>query len=145
MLRFVPDYWHNNPLQFKFSRAVNPQAATEMAAGTGVGTGVGTGGGRDDGKAASRIRGLDGVIRARQTGAMVDRDRLSARLQAAVDALPLEPGLRVIEVGGAPGAAARAVARRIAPDGRHPERRLQALQNLRRLLTPPPQIVIDPH
>ena len=39
--------------------------------------------------------------------------KLSARLAAVVDALPLRPGLRVLEIGGAPGAAARAVARRI--------------------------------
>jgi SAM-dependent methyltransferase len=38
---------------------------------------------------------------------------LSARLAAIVDALPLRPGLRVLEIGGAPGAAAREVARRI--------------------------------
>lgn len=38
---------------------------------------------------------------------------LSPRLTAIVDALPLEPGMRVLEIGGAPGAAARAVARRI--------------------------------
>ena len=42
---------------------------------------------------------------------------LSSRLLAVVDALPLRPGLRVLEIGGAPGAAAREVARRIAPDG----------------------------
>lgn len=42
---------------------------------------------------------------------------LSPRLRAVVDALPLRPGLRVIEVGGAPGAAAREVARRVAPGG----------------------------
>ena len=42
---------------------------------------------------------------------------LSPRLAAVVDALPLRPGLRVVEVGGAPGAAAREVARRVAPDG----------------------------
>ena len=42
---------------------------------------------------------------------------LSPRLQTVVDALPLRPGMRVIEVGGAPGAAAREVARRVAPDG----------------------------
>jgi len=42
---------------------------------------------------------------------------LSARLLAVVDALPLRPGLRVLEIGGAPGAAAREVARRVAPDG----------------------------
>jgi SAM-dependent methyltransferase len=39
--------------------------------------------------------------------------RLSDRLLEVVDALPLRPGMRVLEIGGAPGAAARAVARRI--------------------------------
>lgn len=38
---------------------------------------------------------------------------LSARLAAVVEALPLRPGLRVLEIGGAPGAAAREVARRL--------------------------------
>jgi uncharacterized protein (TIGR00290 family) len=38
---------------------------------------------------------------------------LSPRLAAIVDALPLRPGMRVMEVGCGPGAAARAVARRI--------------------------------
>jgi SAM-dependent methyltransferase len=42
---------------------------------------------------------------------------LSPRLAAVVDALPLVPGLRVLEIGGAPGAAARAVAARIGPGG----------------------------
>ena len=42
---------------------------------------------------------------------------LSARLAEIVEALPLEPGMRVLEIGGAPGAAAREVARRIGPDG----------------------------
>jgi protein-L-isoaspartate O-methyltransferase len=41
------------------------------------------------------------------------KDRLSERLAAVVEALPLRPGLRVLEIGGAPGIAARAVARRI--------------------------------
>jgi hypothetical protein len=41
---------------------------------------------------------------------------LSPRLRAVVDALPLRPGLRVLEVGGAPGAAAREVAARVGPD-----------------------------
>lgn len=38
---------------------------------------------------------------------------LSPRLRAIVDALPIEPGTRVIEIGCGPGAAARAVAARI--------------------------------
>ena len=41
--------------------------------------------------------------------------RLSARLAEVVDALPLQPGMRLLEVGCGPGAAARAVARRVAP------------------------------
>lgn len=39
--------------------------------------------------------------------------RLSPRLAAIVAALPLRPGLRVLEIGCGPGAAARAVARRV--------------------------------
>ena len=39
--------------------------------------------------------------------------RLSPRLAAIVDALPLRPGMRVLEIGCGPGAAARAVAQRI--------------------------------
>jgi cyclopropane fatty-acyl-phospholipid synthase-like methyltransferase len=35
---------------------------------------------------------------------------LSPRLAAVVNALPLRPGLRVLEIGCGPGAAARAVA-----------------------------------
>lgn len=38
---------------------------------------------------------------------------LSARLATIVDALPLKPGIRVLEIGCGPGAAAREVARRI--------------------------------
>ena len=38
---------------------------------------------------------------------------LSPRLMAIVDALPLRPGMRVLEIGCGPGAAAREVARRI--------------------------------
>jgi cyclopropane fatty-acyl-phospholipid synthase-like methyltransferase len=38
---------------------------------------------------------------------------LSPRLAAIVQALPLRPGLRVLEIGCGPGAAARAVAARI--------------------------------
>ena len=40
---------------------------------------------------------------------------LSDRLRAVVDALPLHQGIRVLEVGCGPGAAAREVARRIGP------------------------------
>lgn len=42
---------------------------------------------------------------------------LSPRLAAVVDALPLRPGLRVLEIGCGPGAAAREVAARVGPDG----------------------------
>ncbi len=38
---------------------------------------------------------------------------LSPRLRELVDALPLRPGIRVLEIGCGPGAAAREVARRI--------------------------------
>src|SRR4051794_41571914 len=39
---------------------------------------------------------------------------LSPRLAAVVDALPLQPDSRVLEIGCGPGAAARAVADRLA-------------------------------
>lgn len=42
---------------------------------------------------------------------------LSPRLAAIVAALPLRPGLRVIEIGCGPGAAAREVAARVGPQG----------------------------
>ncbi|CDX16395.1 Methyltransferase type 12 [Mesorhizobium sp. ORS 3324] len=37
----------------------------------------------------------------------------SARISAFVEALPLKPGLRVLEIGCGPGVAARAVAKRV--------------------------------
>jgi ubiquinone/menaquinone biosynthesis C-methylase UbiE len=42
---------------------------------------------------------------------------LSPRLAAAVSALPLRPGMRVLEIGCGPGAAAREVARRVGDGG----------------------------
>ncbi len=42
---------------------------------------------------------------------------LSERLQSVLDALPLRPGLRVLEIGCGPGALARAIAARVAPGG----------------------------
>lgn len=42
---------------------------------------------------------------------------LSDRLRQVVDALPLRPGLRVIEIGCGPGATAIEVARRVGPAG----------------------------
>ncbi|HEX7134296.1 MAG TPA: methyltransferase domain-containing protein [Iamia sp.] len=42
---------------------------------------------------------------------------ISPRLAAVVEALPLAPGLRVLEIGCGPGVAARAVAARVGPDG----------------------------
>lgn len=38
---------------------------------------------------------------------------LSSRLRAIVDALPLKQGMRVLEIGCGPGAAARAIAHRV--------------------------------
>lgn len=40
---------------------------------------------------------------------------LSPRLRAALDALPLRPGMRVLEIGCGPGALLRAIAHRVAP------------------------------
>jgi ubiquinone/menaquinone biosynthesis C-methylase UbiE len=42
---------------------------------------------------------------------------LSPRLRAILDALPLRPGLRVVEIGCGPGAAAREIAVRVQPGG----------------------------
>jgi 2-polyprenyl-3-methyl-5-hydroxy-6-metoxy-1,4-benzoquinol methylase len=43
---------------------------------------------------------------------------LSPRLAAVLQALPLRPGMRVLEVGCGSGALARAMAARVGPDGR---------------------------
>ncbi|WP_392545154.1 SAM-dependent methyltransferase [Oryzobacter telluris] len=42
---------------------------------------------------------------------------LSPRLKAVLDGIPLRPGLRVLELGGAPGALARELAAAVAPGG----------------------------
>jgi precorrin-6B methylase 2 len=60
--------------------------------------------------------------------------QLSPRLRAVVDALPLEPGMRVIEIGCGPGAAAREVAHRVGPEGHvlAVDRSAKAIAQLRR-------------
>lgn len=45
------------------------------------------------------------------------RAALSARLLTVADALPLRPGLRVLEIGCGPGALAREIARRVGHGG----------------------------
>ncbi len=45
------------------------------------------------------------------------RGKLSNRLREIVDALPLFPGARVLEIGCGPGAAAREIAERISEEG----------------------------
>lgn len=59
---------------------------------------------------------------------------LSPRLRDVVDALPLVTGMRVIEIGCGPGAAAREVANRIGPDGHvlAVDRSTKAIEQLRR-------------
>ncbi len=48
---------------------------------------------------------------------MSRRPLLSERLRRVVDALPLTPGLRVVEIGCGPGAAAIEVVQRVGPEG----------------------------
>ena len=59
---------------------------------------------------------------------------LSPRLRAVVDALPLVEGMRVIEIGCGPGAAAREVALRVGPTGQvlAVDRSATAIDQLRR-------------
>ena len=63
--------------------------------------------------------GVEVVTKAWNGGPMSNsrKHALSPRLAAIVDALPLRPGLRVIEIGCGPGAAAREIADRIGPHG----------------------------
>ena len=92
---------------------------------------------------------------------------LSPRLAAIVDALPLRPDSRVLEIGCGPGAAARAVADRLtsgdilatdrsakaidivfairvgALDGRHPSAGRQVMQRLAAATTPTARLFID--
>jgi len=67
------------------------------------------------------------------------QERLSPRLAAIVDALPLRPGLRVLEIGCGSGAAARAVLARIGEGyvlgiDRSPKAIAQALAGSRKAL-----------
>lgn len=58
---------------------------------------------------------MDGTVRSwSYAGWMAG---LSPRLRGIVDALPLRAGLRVVEIGCGPGAAAREVAERVGPSG----------------------------
>lgn len=50
-----------------------------------------------------------------QIGSMANK--ISPRLAAIVEALPLNPGMRVLEIGCGPGVAARAVACKLAGNG----------------------------
>jgi len=55
---------------------------------------------------------MDTAARRAELDAMTPPTKLSPRLQAVVDALPLRPDSRVLEIGCGPGAAARFVAAR---------------------------------
>lgn len=55
------------------------------------------------------------AVDATPTGELIAMSQLSSRLQQILDALTLQPGMRVLEVGCGPGALARAIAARVAP------------------------------
>jgi SAM-dependent methyltransferase len=70
--------------------------------------------GGPDGGAGAPERHVD---RVGQPSTVLRVALVSPRLKAIVDALPLRPGLRVIEIGCGPGAAAREVAERVGASG----------------------------
>lgn len=59
-----------------------------------------------------------------------------------MEALPLEPGQRILEIGCGPGAMAREIARRIG-DGRHPEAGRQARARIAAALVAGGRLFID--
>lgn len=67
---------------------------------------------------------------------------LSPRLAAIVEALPLQPGMRVIEIGCGPGAAARAVAERVGPGG-HVLAVDRSAKAIGQLTTSAPELIAD--
>ena len=71
-----------------------------------------------DGARGPRCRAPNGTSRSRQWPSTVSTvASLSPRLKAIVDALPLRAGLRVIEIGCGPGAAAHEVAEHVGASG----------------------------
>ncbi len=64
---------------------------------------------------------------------------LSPRLTAVLEALPLSPGIRVLEIGGAPGPLARVG----ALDARHPAAGEQVLARIREVLAPGGRLFVD--
>jgi SAM-dependent methyltransferase len=71
----------------------------------------------NDGRSPRRTRSDPHLDRATRPSTVQRVAPLSPRLKAIVDALPLRPGLRVIEIGCGPGAAAREVVERVGASG----------------------------